>query len=77
MVQKCHECDAAAFETFDNPGLPERPVAIQRMRVNLLDERAELLHSAGRGAHDPAHVRVEIELGVFDPDRVMQAQRRR
>ena len=77
MVQQRHEGDAAAFEALDDPGLPQRPVAIQRVGVDLLDERAELLHPAGRGTDDAAHVRVEIELGVLDPDRVMQAQRRR
>ena len=77
MVQQRHECDVAAFEAFDDPGLPQRPVAIQRVGVDLLDELAELLHSAGSGTDDAAHVRVEIELGVLDPDRVMQAQRRR
>ena len=77
MVQQHHEGDVAAFKALDDPDLPQRPVAIQRVGVDLLDERAELLHPAGCGTDDAAHVRVEIELGVLDPDRVMQAQRRR
>ena len=77
MVQQRHESDTPAFEALDDPGLPQRPVAIQWVGIYLLDERAELLHPAGSGTDDPAHVRVEIELGVFDPDRVMQAQWRR
>ena len=77
MVQQRHERDAAALEALDDPGLPQWPVAVQRVGVHLLDQRAEFFHPAGSGTDDPAHVRVEIELGVFDPDWVMQTQRRR
>ena len=77
MVQQRHECDPVAFEAFDHPGLPERAVPIQRVGVDLFDQSAELLHPAGSGTDDAAHVRVEIEVGVLDPDRVMQVQRRR
>lgn len=75
VVQQRDQGDAAAVEALDHPGLPQRAVAIQRVGVDLLDERAEFRHPARGGTDDPAHVRVEVEFGILDPDRVMQAQR--
>ena len=41
------------------------------------DERGELARAAGRGQRGAAHVVVEVEVGILDPQRVVQAERHR
>ena len=68
--------EAVALEPLDQVQLPERSRAVQRRREGLGDRLAELLFAAGRGQLRAAHVVVDVEVGVIDPEGTAELQRR-
>ena len=54
---------------LDQPQLPERLGAVELLGEDPRGEVAQLLLGAGRGQGRAAHVVVEVEEGVVDPDR--------
>ena len=74
-MEERYERHPVAFQALDDPQLPQRPTAVQWVGVYLLYERAELLHPARRWAGHVADMRVEIELGVIHPDRLVDPKR--
>ena len=51
------------------PHLPQRLGAVERLRVHARGERAQLRLGAGRRQRGVAHVVLEVEAGVVDPQR--------
>ena len=64
-----------AVQAFDDIGLPERAVQIQRASVDPRDLDAELPPVARLGQGDVANVVLQVELLVVHPVRVVQPQR--
>jgi hypothetical protein len=67
--------EAAVRESLDDPELPERLVAVEPLREDAAGQVAQLLLAAGLGQRGLAHVVVEVEVRVVDPDRTALAQR--
>ena len=67
--------DAVLLEPFDVPQLPQRAGAVERTAGDLGGERRELARSTGRRQRGAAHVVVEVEVGILDPQRVVQVER--
>ena len=69
VVRLADHADPPVGELVGDPDLPQRTVTVERRRVHVLDEPAEV---ARGGA---AHVVADVERGVVDPLRVVQAER--
>ncbi len=67
--------DVTVLQTFDGPALPQRPVAIEMDLHQVTGELGELLGAARLRYGDVAQVVVEVEVGVFDPQRMVQPHR--
>ena len=67
--------DAAALEALDDVHLPQRARAVQRPCVDPRDLLGELMVIARRGQGQFAHVVLEVEVGILDPVRVIEAER--
>ena len=74
MVDLAEHGDAAVLEPVDEPHLPERVAAVERDGDEVADQLVELGHGAGLGHRDVAHVEGEVEVGVLDPHRVVEAE---
>ena len=57
----------AALKAFDQGGRPERPGDVQRRLQHHLGQIKNVAQSAGLGHPDPAHVKVEVEVGIDNP----------
>ena len=68
--------EAAALEPLDEPRLPQRLRAVQPLRVDARGQRAQLLLRARLRQRRVAHVVLEVEARVVDPDRPAGLQRR-
>ncbi len=66
---------AATVDAFDDVQLPERPSTIERARVDAADRLAELLGCARRRHRVVADVEVDVEVGILDPVRQVEAER--
>ena len=75
VVHLDHQTDAVVLEPLDDPGLPQRLAAIERHRGDLGGDLCQLSSSTRRRAGDPTHVTVELEVGILDPDRVVELER--
>ena len=69
------DADVAVLETLDDPQLPQRAAAVERAPGDLGRQLGELVEAAGSRQRGPPDVVVEIEVGILDPHRVMQAER--
>ena len=69
VVRLGDEREAVALEALDEPHLPQRLGAVERLRVDPRGERAQLRLRAGRRQRGVAHVVLEVEAGVVDPQR--------
>ena len=67
--------DLAGREPLDEPQLPQRPAAVEQLGADLADQRAERVQVARRRQRDAVQVRVEVDVGVVDPVRVVHVQR--
>ena len=69
VVALADDREAVAVEALDQPQLPERLGAVELLGEDPRRQVAELLLGARRGQRGLAHVVVEVEVGVVDPDR--------
>jgi len=69
-----HDGDGAVRGALDHPHLPEGDGAVHLLARDVAAQVGELLAAAGAGHRDPVHVPVDVELGVVDPDRVVEVQ---
>ena len=68
--------DLAVVEAVDDPHLPQRAGAVERDGDQLGGQVAHVGHVAVALGHgDVAEVPVEVEVGVLDPERVVDAER--
>ncbi len=65
-----------ALEAFDQGGRPQRPGDVQRRLQNHLREVENLAECARFGHPHPAHMKVEVEIGINDPPGRTRRQRR-
>jgi hypothetical protein len=64
------------LEALDEPALPQRLGAVERLRVDPRGQPPELLLGAGRGQRAVAQVVLEVEVGIVDPERATGLERR-
>ena len=62
-------------QAFDNVGLPQRLVSIERARMQACRLDAQLTPVTRRRQCNMTHVELEIEIGILDPVRVIKAKR--
>ncbi len=67
--------EAAVLQALGQPQLPQRLVAVQRLREDPPCQGAQLLLGARRGQRGRAHVVLEVEVRVVDPLRAPLPQR--
>ena len=60
---------------MDQVELPQRPAAVERPGEDALDGARELAVVAGRRHGAVADVEVDVEVGILDPVRVVEAER--
>ncbi len=75
MVHLGEERGAVALEAFDDMHLPQRTVGVELAAHDTRDEGIQLGAPAGRRQAGPAQVVVDLEVGVVDPHRMVQAER--
>ena len=75
VVHLAVEADPAVGQALDDVELPERPAAVEQHRMQPRRQRLELLERARLGQHHVAHVVVEVDVVVVDPDRVGEVER--
>ena len=61
--------EAAALEAVDEPQLPERLVAVERLSEDAAGELAQLLLAARGRQAGVAQVVAQVEVGIVDPAR--------
>ena len=67
--------DPPVGHALDHIELPQRPAAVEQAGVQTGAQRLHLRHGAGLRQHGAAHVVVEVDVVVVDPDRVGQVKR--
>ena len=75
MVDLGDRRDEAVLETLDDVHLPERTAAVERPRHHLGAEAGQLVEVARCRQGDAPHVMLELEVGILDPQRVVQPHR--
>ena len=75
VVHLGQDRDLAIGQAVDHPHLPQRDVPVELVADQVADEVAELLGPAGRGHPDVADVVADVEVGVLDPTRPIEAER--
>ena len=74
VVHLGDHADAVLLQALDDPQLPEGAGPVEGGAGDLAGQLAELAASAGGGAGDAVDVKVEVEVGIFDPHRVGEVQ---
>ena len=69
VVALADDREAVVAQPLDQPQLPERLAAVELLGEDPRRQVAQLLLGAGRRQRGLAHVVVEVEVGVVDPDR--------
>jgi hypothetical protein len=67
VVQLRDHREAAVRETLDDDQLPQRPAAVEGSLVDLGGQRGDFPRAAGARNGRPTHVKLEIEIRLFDP----------
>ena len=67
--------EAPVRETLDEPQLPQRPAAVERLGEHAAREPLQLALAAGAGQRRVAHVVADLEVGIVDPHRAALAER--
>ena len=65
---------ASVFETVEHVKHPQRPTAIEKLGMQVGDAILQFAPGAWRGQHDPADMKIKIDVAV-DPDRIGELQR--
>lgn len=74
MVELCHDGEVTGLESLDHMHLPQGTVEIERTTGQFAHESGELVRTSGCGHARPAHMELEVEIRVFDPHGVMEAE---
>ena len=77
VVHLLQQRGLAAAQAFDDGELPERPRAVERVERDQRGEVEELAHRARLRQRDAADVLIDLEVGIVDPQRRGEADRRR
>jgi hypothetical protein len=75
MVELGDNSEVAGLESFDNVHLPQRAIEVERPARHLAHEGRQLTWAAGRRDTGAADMEVKIEMGILDPDGMMEAER--
>ena len=75
VVHLREDAEPVVGQPLDHVRLPQRAGAVERAADDAGDEVGELLVAARRGRCGVAHVEVEIEVRVVDPERVVEVHR--
>lgn len=75
MVELDQDADAVALQTLDHPQLPQRAVAGQRYGRHPTHRVVELAAIARRGERQRAHVGIEVQVRILDPDGMVDPAR--
>ena len=75
MVGLRQQRPASVLETLNDPDLPQWMLSIERPAGNVRDHLAELARATRRGTADAADVVVDVEVRIFDPHGMVQAER--
>ena len=67
--------DVALLEALDDPRLPQWLPPVERPGDDLLRQRGQLVRATRRGHRDVVEMEVEVEVGVLDPERMVEAER--
>ena len=67
--------DVAVLEALDHVHLPQRAAAVERSAEDVGRELGQLGGAAGSRQGRPSHVVVDVEVGVLDPQRVVELER--
>ncbi len=70
-----HHHEPAVAQTLHHPGVPQRPLAVQELRVQLSDEVGQLCHGAGLREPHTVQVVVNVERGVLNPCGLAKSER--
>ena len=77
MVHLGDQGPAAIGESFDDPVLPQRMIAVQALGHHPRHQRGKLPVVAGRRQGGPPDVVTKVEMRVIDPDRPSEPERHR
>ena len=75
VVALADDREAAVVQALDQPQLPERLAAVELLGEDPRRQVAQLLVGAGRRQRGLAHVVLEVEVRVVDPDRPALVER--
>ena len=75
VVHLREDGELVVLEAFDDVGLPQRLVAVERSTDGAGDHRVELGRPARRRHGDVADMEVEVEVGVIGPVRMVETER--
>ncbi len=75
VVHLGDDADVAVGQALDHVELPQRAVRSSGVLAICAGQLGQLLVAAGGGDADAADVVVEVEVGVLDPDRVVEPER--
>jgi hypothetical protein len=75
MVKLEHERDPSLGQSLDHPQLPQWTCAIQRLRGEACHQIGEDPLRAGSPCDLPVDVPANVEIGVVDPDRMIETDR--
>jgi hypothetical protein len=64
---------ASVGDTLDQPHLPERTAAVERLREEQPDQLGQLAHRARSRHRDAVHVAAHVEVGVVHQPRAVEA----
>ena len=72
MGELHHDDQPAIGETLYNPGVPQWAITVQRLRMQLVNQRGKLTHGARLRQSHMMQMVVDIERRVLDPYRLAQ-----
>jgi hypothetical protein len=75
VVDLEHESHPPLGQAFDHPELPQRTRSVERLRGDLGHQTGEDLLRPRSGRPHPIDVAPNAEVGIIDPDRMVEAER--
>ena len=67
--------DEVVLEPLDHVHLPQRTAPVERPRHHLRTEARKLVEVAGCRQGDASHVVLELDVGILDPERMVELER--
>ena len=75
VVELRQDREPVVGKSLDDVALPERPAPVERSTDDPRGQLGELFVGARRGQRVVPHVEVEVEVGVLDPERMVEGER--